>query len=107
MGEWRVSQHDRLRQCQRGPRGPRRRGRKCGTGTQRAPTAAGSVTIELRSVNSRFLDLVLRLPDEFRALEPALRDLVGSAFRRGKIELRLNAQIEAASAAGRSPSPNS
>ena len=66
--------------------------------TPRAPSAGGSVSIELRSVNSRFLDLVLRLPDEFRALEPALRDLVGSAFRRGKIELRLNAQIEAASA---------
>ena len=57
-------------------------------------------------MNSRFLDLVLRLPDELRALEPALRDLVGSAFRRGKIELRLNAQIEAA-VPGRSPSPNS
>ncbi len=65
------------------------------TGTQRAPTGVGSVAIELRSVNSRFLDLVLRLPDEFRSLEPALRDLVGAALRRGKIELRLNAQSEA------------
>lgn len=64
------------------------------TGTPRTPSPAGSVTVELRSVNSRFLDLVLRLPDEFRALEPALRDLVGAAFRRGKIELRLNAQAE-------------
>jgi uncharacterized protein (TIGR00255 family) len=68
------------------------------TGTQRAASPAGSVSVELRSVNSRFLDLVLRLPEEFRALEPALRDLVGSAFRRGKIELRLNAQTEAATA---------
>jgi uncharacterized protein (TIGR00255 family) len=42
-------------------------------------------------VNGRFLDLGFRLPDEFRALEPALRDLLSSAFRRGKIELRLNA----------------
>ena len=81
-----------------GPAAPGDEAGSAETGTQRAPTAAGSVTIELRSVNSRFLDLVLRLPDEFRALEPALRDLVGSAFRRGKIELRLNAQIEAASA---------
>lgn len=68
------------------------------TGTHRAGAAAGSVTIELRSVNSRFLDLVLRLPDEFRALEPALRDVVGGAFRRGKIELRLNAQVDAGTA---------
>jgi uncharacterized protein (TIGR00255 family) len=56
-------------------------------------TAAGkaSVSVELRSVNGRFLDLGFRMPDEFRALEPALRDLIGAAFRRGKIELRLNA----------------
>ncbi|MFT3957010.1 MAG: YicC/YloC family endoribonuclease [Piscinibacter sp.] len=68
------------------------------TGTHRAPSATGSVTVELRSVNSRFLDLVLRLPDDFRALEPALRELVGAAFRRGKIELRLNAHTESESA---------
>lgn len=77
--------------------GPAARGDEAGsaeTGTHRAPSPAGSVTVELRSVNSRFLDLVLRLPDEFRALEPALRDLVGAAFRRGKIELRLNAHAE-------------
>jgi len=63
------------------------------SGTPRAATGAdASISVELRSVNGRFLDLSLRLPDEFRALEPALRDLVGAAFRRGKIELRLNAR---------------
>jgi uncharacterized protein (TIGR00255 family) len=56
---------------------------------------AASVTVELRSVNGRFLDLGFRLPDEFRSLEPALRDLLTSAFRRGKIELRLNTKAEA------------
>lgn len=55
-------------------------------------TQTASVTVELRSVNGRFLDLGFRLPDEFRALEPALRDLLSTAFRRGKIELRLNMQ---------------
>ena len=61
----------------------------------RAPAHGGSaVSIELRSVNGRFLDLGFRLPDEFRALEPALRDLLGAAFKRGKIELRLNARTE-------------
>jgi uncharacterized protein (TIGR00255 family) len=56
--------------------------------------AAGkaSVSVELRSVNGRFLDLGFRLPDEFRALEPALRDLLAAGFKRGKIELRLNAR---------------
>ncbi len=53
---------------------------------------AASVNAELRSVNGRFLDLALRLPDEFRALEPALRELLGARLRRGKIELRLNVQ---------------
>jgi uncharacterized protein (TIGR00255 family) len=56
------------------------------------PGASGraSVNIELRSVNGRFLDLGFRLPDEFRALEPTLRDLLSASFKRGKIELRLN-----------------
>jgi len=56
------------------------------------PGSSASVTVELRSVNGRFLDLSLRLPDELRSLEPALRELVGSSFRRGKIELRLSTQ---------------
>ena len=54
--------------------------------------SSASVTVELRSVNGRFLDLSLRLPDELRSLEPALRELVGASFRRGKIELRLSTQ---------------
>jgi uncharacterized protein (TIGR00255 family) len=65
--------------------------------TDAAPPRATSatsatVTVELRSVNGRFLDLSLRLPDELRSLEPALRELVGASFRRGKIELRLSTQ---------------
>mgnify|MGYP000284688752 FL=1 len=55
-------------------------------------TASGAVSAELRSVNSRFLDLSFKLADEFRALEPALRDLLTSAFKRGKIELRMQPQ---------------
>ena len=63
--------------------------------------AAGShtsVMVEVRSVNNRFLDLGFRLPDEFRSLEPALRDLITKRFRRGKIELRLNTHRETESA---------
>jgi uncharacterized protein (TIGR00255 family) len=62
--------------------------------TQAQRANRGSVNIELRSVNGRFLDLGFRLPDEFRALEPVLRDLLAAAFRRGKIELRLTARDE-------------
>lgn len=60
-----------------------------------AAAPAASVSIEMRSVNGRFLDLALRLPDELRALEPALRELVGKHFRRGKIELRAVSSREA------------
>ena len=53
--------------------------------------AAGPlVAAELRSVNGRFLDLALRLPDELRALEPQLRELAAGALRRGKVEMRLS-----------------
>jgi len=52
--------------------------------------SAASVTVELRSVNGRFLDLNFRMPDEFRSLEPALRELLSGTLRRGKVELRLN-----------------
>lgn len=50
---------------------------------------AAGVTVELRSVNGRFLDLTLRLPDDLRSLEPALRELLVQGCRRGKVELRM------------------
>lgn len=59
---------------------------------------ASSVTVELRSVNSRFLDLAFRMPDDLRGLEPALRELIGATFKRGKVELRLATQREGDSA---------
>jgi uncharacterized protein (TIGR00255 family) len=58
-------------------------------------TGNGGVSIELRSVNGRFLDLGFRLPDELRSLEPALRELLGAAFKRGKVELRLSTSRDA------------
>jgi uncharacterized protein (TIGR00255 family) len=67
-----------------------------GTSAEGANEASNTnVGVELRSVNGRFLDLSLRLPDELRSLEPALRELVGNAFRRGKIELRISTQRDA------------
>jgi uncharacterized protein (TIGR00255 family) len=57
-----------------------------------AAGTGGAVTVDARSVNGRFLDLGFRLPDELRSLEPALRELLGAAFRRGKIELRISTQ---------------
>ncbi len=65
-----------------------------GTNADGQTARGAALNVELRSVNSRFLDLAFRLPDELRALEPALRDLLAGAFRRGKIELRLAARAE-------------
>lgn len=45
--------------------------------------------VEIRSVNSRFLDLAFRLPDELRQAEPALRELLTGKLKRGKIEMRV------------------
>jgi len=63
-----------------------------------ASAGTATVTVEARSVNGRFLDLALRLPDELRGLEPALRELLTGAFRRGKIELRVATSREGDSA---------
>ncbi len=52
---------------------------------------SGPVTrlgLEIRAVNSRFLDLSFRLPDELRACEPALRERLSARLKRGKVELR-------------------
>lgn len=52
--------------------------------------AAGTLTIEIKSVNSRFLDLQFRINDELRALEPDLRAALMGAITRGKVEARLS-----------------
>jgi uncharacterized protein (TIGR00255 family) len=54
-----------------------------------------TVSVELRSVNGRFLDLTLRLPEELRGLEPALRELAAAGIKRGKVELRVSTLREA------------
>jgi uncharacterized protein (TIGR00255 family) len=66
--------------------------------------ASASVTVEARSVNGRFLDLGFRMPDELRGLEPVLRDKLTTAFRRGKIEMRIATAREGESAV---PQPTS
>jgi uncharacterized protein (TIGR00255 family) len=48
-----------------------------------------SLAVELRSVNHRFLDLQLRLPDELRAQESVLRERIAAELKRGKVECRV------------------
>ncbi|SFN83875.1 TIGR00255 family protein [Formivibrio citricus] len=60
----------------------------------------GVLLVELRAVNHRFLDASLRLPEEFRPLESAIREKIAAKLSRGKVECRIafNAQQGADSA---------
>jgi uncharacterized protein (TIGR00255 family) len=49
----------------------------------------GALSVELRSVNHRYLDIQFRLPDDLRAVEPALRELLTENIARGKVECRV------------------
>jgi uncharacterized protein (TIGR00255 family) len=51
--------------------------------------AWGSVSLELRSVNHRYLDVSFRMPDELRPAETALREAIAAMVTRGKVECRV------------------
>ena len=53
-----------------------------------AAASAGSLTLELRTVNARFLDVQFRIADELRALEPLLREQIAARLTRGKVDCR-------------------
>ena len=59
-------------------------------GSARSEFLLGSVSVELKGVNSRYLDLTFRIPDELRHAETALRELLGSHLKRGKLEVRVS-----------------
>ncbi len=52
----------------------------------------GLLTVELRTVNHRYLDCSFKLPDALRALEIRLRDLAGTALARGKLDCLMRLQ---------------
>ena len=52
-------------------------------------TPWGTLACELRSVNHRFLEIATRLPDDLRALEPALRERIGARITRGKVDVAM------------------
>jgi len=54
-----------------------------------AESPRGRLSVELRSVNSRFLDLQFRIADDLRALEPLLRERIVAAVSRGKLDCRV------------------
>ncbi|MFT4612876.1 MAG: hypothetical protein ACI9NT_000009 [Bacteroidia bacterium] len=52
------------------------------------------LTVELRTVNHRYLDLSFKLPEQLRALEPNLREAASAALGRGKVECMMRVQSQ-------------
>jgi uncharacterized protein (TIGR00255 family) len=75
-----------------------------GYATATAELPRGTLALELRSVNSRYLDIQLRIAEELRAAEPALRELIGARIARGKVDCRIS--FTAGSAVGATGSLN-
>ena len=61
-----------------------------GYATASAELDSGSLTLELRAVNHRYLAVQLRMPDELRGFEGALREAISAQLQRGKVECRIN-----------------
>jgi uncharacterized protein (TIGR00255 family) len=64
-------------------------------GNDARASSHGRLGLEIRSVNSRFLDLSFRLSEELRQHEPALRELLQARLKRGKVELRAGLETTA------------
>jgi uncharacterized protein (TIGR00255 family) len=64
-----------------------------GFARREAPVPGGVLACELRSVNHRYLEPSLRLPEELRALEPELRALLQKELRRGKVDCTLTYRV--------------
>lgn len=63
------------------------------------PGPWGTLTCELRTVNHRYLEISLRLPDELKALDGEIRQRIQAALRRGKVDANLYLKSAAATAA--------
>lgn len=55
-----------------------------------ADLTGGSLSLELRAVNHRYLDIQMRMPDELRGFEGAMREYISAQLQRGKVECRIN-----------------
>lgn len=66
-----------------------------GYAREETQTQWGRVSWELRSVNHRFLDVHLRMPEELRALESDIRSRIGARLRRGKVDAGLRVEFDA------------
>lgn len=65
-----------------------------GYAAAQAPSPLGIISLEIRSVNSRFLDLTLRTADELKCTETALRSILTQSVGRGKVDIRTGVKAE-------------
>ncbi|ANI99637.1 YicC family protein [Polynucleobacter wuianus] len=80
-----------------------------GSASHQVSLGAGVVAdlqVECRAVNSRFLDLGFRLPDECRGAEPALREMATQSLSRGKVEFRAAWRVNSAAAGAAKSNPH-
>ncbi len=80
-----------------------------GSASRQVSLGAGVVAdlqVECRAVNSRFLDLGFRLPDECRGAEPALREMATQSLSRGKVEFRAAWRVNAGAANSAKSNPH-
>ncbi len=60
-----------------------------GFGSASKIVSNGKILAELRSVNNRFLDCTIKLPEEFKFLEPKIRNILVQNIKRGKVDLKI------------------
>ncbi|MCX5591832.1 YicC/YloC family endoribonuclease [Alcaligenes endophyticus] len=63
-------------------------------GNAKAESPQGTLSVEMRSVNNRFLDINLRLPDDLRYAEGPIRERLAQQLQRGKLDIRLSYQLQ-------------
>lgn len=63
-------------------------------GNAKAESPQGTLSVEMRSVNNRFLDINLRLPDDLRYAEGPIRERLAQQLQRGKLDVRLSYQLQ-------------
>jgi len=66
-----------------------------GFGQGEATNADSTVTVEVRSVNHRFLDLAFKLPRSLQNREPDIKEIVRSKFARGRVSITISAESAA------------
>jgi len=64
------------------------------TATEPTKSATAQLGLEIRSVNSRFLDVSFRLPEDLRHWEPQLREILAARLKRGKVEVRVSLEAQ-------------